>query len=320
MAIVHFADLTTNSRLEAYYRGIEEDSAFNGFYDSLAITRDPLITGYAMIKWIDLPVWVEYKPGKIQMPIKALMEKNFRSFSGINDIELNTMSIQEGFSQSEVQFAASSQRFQGFSINTREYQGSPISNSIGLWVTSIRDPVTNVATYPSDIEKGMLYGKGDPKLIKDGEKHIAYTAKNHTGALLYVSLRPDADMVSINPSVIEKAILWTMVMPTKYPQQHYNFTSGSNDGVEIDLSFTGIPIMNDKVKQFAVGQFRTAAPYHFVHSSNQDPSGVVTGGNQSVYTGASNGTLSSRLIPRAENVQSINPESQIPHSSSVDNG
>jgi hypothetical protein len=211
---------------------------FQGRYESDTINRDPLISGFSFVKWMSVPTWVT----KEYASFAALTEKNLRAFGGLNDIDMNTFAIQEGFTQSENMFAGGIQMFQGFSMTHREYSGSPIRNAYRHWVTGIRDPVTGIARYPK--EYGMEYG-----------------AKNHTGELLYIQTRPDADNFK-NSKIIEFACLYTMVMPTRIHYSHHNFTAGTNDGTELEQQFVGIPNISPEVDKFAASQLDTI--YKFV--------------------------------------------------------
>jgi len=210
---------------------------FQGQFQSDQIVRDPLISGYSFVKWLSVPDWVT----KEYPQFKALTEKNLRAFGGLNDIDLQTFAIQEGFSQSENQFAGGAQMFQGFTMSHREYSGSPIRNAYRHWVTGVRDPVTNIARYPKD------YG-------------VEYSAKNHTGQLLYVQTRPDADNVN-NGKIIEFACLYTMVMPTRIHYGHHNFTAGTNDGTELEQQFIGVPHISPAVDDLAVEQIKAIYPF-----------------------------------------------------------
>jgi hypothetical protein len=214
------------------YSSASTPGFFQGQFQSDTIVRDPLVSGYAFIKWLHVPDWVT----KEYPDFAALTEKNFRALSGINDIEMNTFAINEGFSQSEVMFAGGSQMFQGFSMTHREYSGSPIRNSYSHWVTGVRDPVTNVATYPKK------YG-------------VEYSAKNHTGELIYIMTRPDADNTD-NGKIVEFACLYTMVMPTKVALSHLNFTAGTNEGTEIEMPFIGVPHIAPAVDDLAIEQLK----------------------------------------------------------------
>lgn len=213
------------------------DTFFHGQFQSKNIVRDPLVSGFAFIKWLKVPTWVE----KEYPAFRAQTEKNLRAFSGINDIEMSTFAIQEGFTGSENMFAGGAQMFQGFSMTHREYSGSPIRNAYTHWVSGVRDPVTGIARYPKDYQ-------------------TEYSAANHTGELIYIMTRPDADNVG-NSKIIEFACLYTMVMPTKIPLGHLNFTAGTNDGAEIEEPFIGVPHISPAVDEIAMEQIKAIYPF-----------------------------------------------------------
>jgi len=215
------------SSLQAFTANPNTAGFFQGRSKTDSIDRDPLVSGYAFVKWLHLPSWVEsqYKD------FAALTEKNLRTFEGISDIELGTFSANEGFTNSETHYAGGIQRFEGFSMTHREWSGSPIRHAYTHWVTGIRDPATGIARYPKD------FG-------------LEYSAKEHTGELIYIMTRPDADNVSSN-GVIEFACLYTAVMPTKIPLGHLNFTAGTNDGTELAMTWKGVPNISDEVNKLA---------------------------------------------------------------------
>ena len=210
---------------------------FRGHFKSQQIIRDPFVSGYSFIKWLAVPSWVEQDE---YADFKAASEKNFRAFSGISSIDLNTFALNEGFSNTENMFAGGAQMFQGFSITHNEYSGSPIRNMYTKWVSGIRDPVTNMATYPK-------------------EYNLEYTAKNHSGDLLYVVTRPDANNVE-KKTIIEFSCLYTLVMPTRIALDHLNYTAGSNDPVQIEMAFTGVPHISPAVDELAGNQLASMWP------------------------------------------------------------
>lgn len=175
---------------------------------------DPFISGHAFFFWTKLPAWFEKK----FEGFKDLSEKNLRAFQGITSLELTTAGIQQGFSTTEAMYAAGIQKPQGFSLTHREWQGLPFTNAYTYWVSSIRDPNTNVATYPK----------------REG---IPYASRNHTGEGIYIVTTPDAD--NVDGRIVQYAQYFTGVMPTKIPRDHLNYTAGTNDMPEIEQTFTG---------------------------------------------------------------------------------
>jgi len=218
-----------------------QDSFFTGAFNEKAQHFDPLVTGYAFIYWTKIPSWVESEFPQF----KQMTQKNFLSFSGIGDWELNTEGIKEGFGTKEHHVVTSiNGGFNGFTLKHKEFSGSPIAKAYTYWVTSIRDPRTNIATYPK------THG-------------VEYSIKNHSGELLYVVVRPDADNASAN--IIEHASYWTNVIPKKVPFGHFNFESGSQQVVDIEMPFSAEVNISQKVTEYAKSKLEAMMP-KFEHS------------------------------------------------------
>jgi hypothetical protein len=193
-----------------------QDEYYRGWFNTIEQYNDPLVTGYAYIKWFHLPKWVT-----AEFPaIAQLTEKNLRAFSLPGDIELGMGTTQAGFSTEEFSYVNGITKPAGFQITHKEFSGSPIRKAYTHWVTGIRDPKTGVALYPL----------ADPSL--------EYCAANHTAELLYVVTRPDATNFA-NNKIIEFAAYFTNVMPTRAHLAHFNFTAGTQDNPELEQSFTG---------------------------------------------------------------------------------
>ena len=227
--------LTSNKSAAATYATdtVKSDTNFfNGAQQTLTeISYDPLLTGYAFIKWVGIPKWVE---DNIEPNFKALTEKNFRSFSGLDDMTMETIGMQAGFSKNETHYAtALSNKPMEFTLKHKEFSGSPVTKAYNGWVSGIRDPRTNTATYPVKF-------------------NVPYAAKNHTGALLYVMTKPSIGDTKDN--IIEFACYITNVMPKKIILGAYNFESGSHDNPEVEQTFTGVFHFGAKVEAFAQKQ------------------------------------------------------------------
>jgi len=238
--------ITPGANLAKFPGKATDEGFFNGAFASENIVRDPFVTGFAFIKWLTLPKWVESYLGN--GVLQALTEKNLRAFQGIQDLEMSLMTTQEGFTPSDIQWAGTISKPTGFSMTHREFSGSPIRRAIQYWVTGIRDPRTGIATYPQTAD-------------------VEYSAANHTGELMYIVTRPDANNAAKNP--IEFACLFTMVMPVRIPQNHLNFQAGQQDGAELEIQFTGIPHTSAAVDELA--QTQLANIYPFVSDGDWKP-------------------------------------------------
>jgi hypothetical protein len=217
------------------YEGNPSDADFfKGFYNlrrDKIINHDPFITGYAFIVWTKLPLFFD---ASRQTFFKNMSQKNFKSFSGLSDINLNSDNMQSGFGADEYGVpTVINKENNTFTLRHYELQGSPIRDMYQYWVTGIRDIETNVATY---------HGK-----ILDGS--LKYSARNHTGELLYIVTDPSGALGG--SSGIEFAAYFTGVYPTKIPMDHLNYSSGDHSLVEIDIEFRGNLHMSKKVNELA---------------------------------------------------------------------
>lgn len=206
------------------------NSIFTGVDDQVNKYLDPIVTGYAFIYWVELPSWFE-KDDDLKY-FKQMTQTNFRSFQGIDAIELQTGTVQTGFAGHEMTFATGIQRANtDFSISHKEYSGSPMTKMYQKWISMIRDPRTGIAIYPK------LYG-------------VDYGARNHSGQLLYIMTRPDVTNVSKN--IVEYACLYSNVIPLNVPfDTLYNFELGNQDSPTIDIQFRGFPEFGPNVNEYA---------------------------------------------------------------------
>ena len=188
---------------------------FNGRMNTHHLDFDPLVTGYAFIFWLHVPNWVTAKyPG-----FKNFTQKNFKAFEGLSDIELQTNQYIHTFNGNQYEVANTIQKANtNFSLQHQEFSGNPVKNMYQYWVSGIRDPETDIAPYAA------MAG-------------VDYMAKNHTGELLYVVTRPDAN--NFGKRIVEFSCYYTAVMPLNIPLQHYNYAQGTHDSPTIDIRFVG---------------------------------------------------------------------------------
>lgn len=204
--------LKRNDSLTSHAASPSDSNFFNGALMHGQNSFDPFVSGYAFIKWLRIPTWIDDE-------FKALAEKNFKAFSGLNDIEIETGGITSGFTGNELHYAkGSGTKSTEFTLKYQEQSGSPLTKHYNKWVSGIRDPRTGIATYPKQ------YG-------------LDYHSHNHTASLLYVVTRPDADNTGMK--IIEHASITTHMMPKKIILNHFNFESGSHENFEHEMSFSG---------------------------------------------------------------------------------
>lgn len=200
---------------------------FNGHVPMNSTSHDPYMSGFAFIKWITVPKWL---PNPEEF--KLFSERNFKAFSGLSDIQMDTSAVTAGFTSNESHYAKSITKNSDFTLKYTEHSGSPLTKQYNAWVSGIRDPKTGIATYPG------LAGAED------------YHSSNHTGVLLYVVTRPDADNFAGGRN-IEFAALYTKIMPTKIALNHFNYENGNHDVTDLDQEFKAYMHIGPKVETFA---------------------------------------------------------------------
>ena len=223
----------------------KDEGFYTGHMNLQTLPFDPLITGYAFIIWTKVPKWLEELfPG-----FKAMTQKNFKSFSGIDDMTLNTASYNFSFNNNEYKVNAAIEKGNtAFSLTHQEFSRSPIKNMYQAWVSGISDPRTGIATYPKQF--GM-----------------EYAAKNHTGELIYIVTRPDAN--NVDKKNIEFAAYYTNVMPTKIPLSHFNYDQGTHDAPTITQDFVGNMNISPNVDNYAAEILKST--YSMVAEGMFDP-------------------------------------------------
>lgn len=238
-----------SQKIRAYDTTLANDgSYFTGTLNFEKLPFDPLITGYAFIFWIKLPLWVT----NTFSGFKSMTEKNFKSLDGISDIEIQTQAYNYSFANNEYNVAAGIQKGNTeFTLKHQEYSGSPIKNGYQYWVSGMYDPETGISPYAR-------------------AHKMDYAAKNHTGSLLYTMTRPDANNVmDDNIKNVEFSAFWTNCFPTKIPLSHLNYSQDNHDLVEIEQTFKGTIHLGPKVDTYATLKLKEA--YAFMTEPMFDP-------------------------------------------------
>lgn len=223
---------------------------YTGAYNTKTLPMDPLVSGIAFIKWIVLPSWLT----KAYPYFAGITEKNLKSFNGNDDVEISPVGVQVGLTGNESQFAgAIGTKGQGFTMSHNEFSGSPVTAAYNYWVSMVRDPHSGYASYPA-------------------ATGLDYSARNHTGDLLYVVLKPSAGKAgesgrSIQDD-IEDATYYTNVMPLKISRSHLNFTAGSEEPVTIEESFAADRWFGAGVLEYAAATLSSFAAIDTLQTEN----------------------------------------------------
>jgi hypothetical protein len=240
---------------------------FTGVDDLINIPFDPIVTGYAFIWWVQLPSWFEKDPDLKYF--KQMTQKNFRSFQGISNIEMTTVEQQTGFANNSFDVAAGITKGNTeFTLTHKEYSGGIMRKMYQKWVTYIRDPRTGIALYP------RLFG-------------VDYGARNHTGQLLYITVRPD--VTNTDRDIVEFAAFYSNVMPTTIPLGDlYSFEQGTQDSPLVTITFKGFMELGPDVELYAkrilkdeilrVTEDSSGIPFVDSYGTNTDTTSILNSG------------------------------------------
>ena len=194
-----------------------DSTFFTGIDDLIKLNQDPIVTGYSYIFWLQLPSWFEKDPDLKYF--KTMTEKNFRSFQGLTEMTMNTQEHITGFGGATYDVVTGITKGNtDFTLAHKEFSGMPIRKMYQKWVSYIRDPRTGIAIYPK------LFG-------------VDYGARNHTGQLMYIMVRPDAN--NTDKEIVEFAAVYTNVFPTAIPIGELNFELGTQDSPIITIPYKG---------------------------------------------------------------------------------
>jgi hypothetical protein len=240
---------------------------FTGTDDLINIPFDPIVTGYAFIWWVQLPSWFEKDPDLKYF--KQMTQKNFRSFQGIGNIDLTTAEQQTGFANNSFDVATGITKGNTeFTLTHKEYSGGIMRKLYQKWITYIRDPRTGIALYPRLFE-------------------VDYGARNHTGQILYVVVRPD--VTNTDKDIVEFAAFYSNVMPTVIPLGDlYNYEQGTQDSPLVTITFKGFVEIGPDVETYAKRILRTeilrvtedssGIPFVDSYATNTDTTSILNAG------------------------------------------
>lgn len=245
--------LERSNVMHAHQASPTSESFFTGSVQTGQNSFDPYVSGYAFLVWLKVPTWL--KGGDV---FKQHSQKNFKSFQGHQNIDLETEGNRMGFTQNETHYTKGiGAKSAEFTLKYQEHSGSPMTPTYNNWVSGIRDPKTGIATYPKQ------FG-------------LEYHSANHTGTLLYVVTRPDAD--NFAGKNIEFCSLWTHVQPKRINLEHFNYEQGAHDFFDLDQPFSGYMNIGPEVEKFAANYVASRVYPFYTEASYENIGQYTTGG------------------------------------------
>ena len=224
-------------------RNSKDYNDFSYFIAGIDVTQQnldqmtPYIPGISRIFMHRTPLFMELGFKDMTRQFKSLIETGAKAVGGIGDTTVNTTSIDGGFNgQSFDMISKTSDDSNQLSMTVYEMAGSPVRVYLDTWVNGIRDSRSGVSHYHGLVET-------PDKEASNG--YIPYSEKNHTAEFIYYTLDPTAHY-------LEYACMWAHCFPASVPKDHLNFTSGSREGVEMNLNFYGTKYESRYINDIAI--------------------------------------------------------------------
>ena len=186
---------------------------------------DPLKTGFGRLFMIRTPKFLTTMLPTKTKKFKHILEYANTGVSGLNDITLETSTIQGGYAgrQFDVSMVAKDD-MNSFQVGVYEFSGSPVREYITTWISGV-----------SDLQTGLSHYHGVDLPI-----HQA----NHTGEFIYVA----TDQTGVR---IEYACMFANCMPKTIKLDQFNYQAGDHDLVKYDIDFTCVKYESPQINEVA---------------------------------------------------------------------
>lgn len=187
---------------------------------------------------------------------KHILEREFKSLDGLEDITTEMLDITDGINTINAIGKVTMQGGTEFTMRIQEKSGSPITRVNELYLRGIRDPRGGqVKHYHGLIEKGLI----EPGF------------ENETFSFLYINT--DNTMRKI-----EKAVYIVGAQITKASTSIYNYEKGGIEFKDVDPTFNGFPITSNEID-------KKAQQYLDWLHSPKNPTRIITDSSEFNYTG-----------------------------------
>ncbi len=216
-------------------------SKYSLFLGGLNVTRDsliqydPLRSGYGRIFMIRQPIFVTNGLGEDKMRnFKHILEYGNTSITGPGgSLQLDNSPMTGGYVGRQVEIpTVTKDNTNDLTIQVYEFAGSPVREVLQYWITGISDPLSGYSTYH---RSSALDNVG-----------LNSSLANETAEFIYVA----TDNTGYN---VEYACMFANCWPTEVNLDHFNYTAGQHDVVQVNIQFNATryisPQINDQAKK-----------------------------------------------------------------------
>lgn len=254
------------SKLFANTKGIKDVTSYNlmrGVPDFGSLVQfNPYETGYAAFIICGMPKFIEAL-SLVNDDYKTLIdnwahiiEYEFKSFDGIQDISADTIQLGDDLNSINVINKVNMQSASEFSLTYDEKSGSPLTKFAKLYLTGIKDPRTQVKTYHG--------------LIHNGDMEPGF--ENEVFTFLFIAT--DNTMREV-----EAAYLLIGCQLNSCDTSIYNYTKGDIQKRDVTVKFSGYPISCSQVDLCAKDMLT------FLLSTEAGARQIIVNSNDFNYTG-----------------------------------
>lgn len=216
-------NLDTLMRGVTDFGNLVQFNMYEGGYAALFCVKMPKY----LVKLADSAEGAKFAP--LIYNYKHIVEREFKSLDGIEDITSDELEINDGINSMLVTGKVTMQGGSTFTMRVQEKTGSPITRLHELYLTGLRDPRgSQVKHYHGLIQAGKL----EPGF------------ENETFTYLYIN----TDNTMRN---IEKAYLLLGCQPVNAKDSIYNYEKGGIEFKDVDIEMRGFPVTSDEVNKKA---------------------------------------------------------------------
>ena len=242
------------------------------------VNYDPLKTGYGRLFMIRKPVFLDNTIHNKLKKFKHILEYGNTSISGINDIDVNFVTLTGGYAGKSFDIPSYAQdNTNQFSVQCYEFSGSPIREVIHTWINGTTDLLTGLAHYNGD---------SIPKLQSNQTAEFIYVATDNTG------------------EAVEYACLFANCFPKAIKNEHFNYESGQHELVQYTIDFTCTKYESMQINKVAKSLIDR---YKLLSNSLNFYSGVNSSDNNTLGSGIGYDIKTGQMTAAAAKVNTKTP-------------
>ena len=189
---------------------------------------DLLRTGYGRLFILRMPLFVQTLLPDSTKKFKHLLEYANVGISGISGLTVETTSLTAGYAGNSIELPTGAKDdTNSITINVYETAGSLIRTYLDFWISGMSDPYTGLSHYHG---------------ARDVESSLVASQANQTMEALYVATDQTGESDNI-----EYACLLTNMFPKGSNHDHFNFSPGEHELVNMQLEFSATKYMSAQI-------------------------------------------------------------------------